>query len=384
MRYKAVICFSAVDWHFLKQRVHYIMAGLADRELKVLFIENIGIRNPGFSDLSRLCLRLKTAWGTVRITNDVPENIEIFSPLAIPLPYTYAAILYNTKYLRKKIDNFLERYNFSPEEVLFWTYLATPAVLRLAEGYSWGCLIYDLVSDPKLVEARVGLNEKKLLKRADIVFFASYTLYEQYRIDTKNPIVFKDGFNTELMDITPMGACVMDSLPRPRFIYVGGINHRIWPEMLESLSRSFSGGSIILMGPKTNDAIIPDMPNIHILPARERYAELAPFLARADAGIIPYCNDQYSGIMHPAKLNEYLSFGLPTVATATPELQKLSLQWGDGFLYLGINPEDFTRAAASALAEDSEEERNTRKSFARANTWNSRVEELARIIGEMN
>ncbi|MCL6612924.1 MAG: glycosyltransferase [Peptococcaceae bacterium] len=359
------------------------MTGLADRGLKVLFIENTGIRNPRFSDLSRLYLRLKTASGTVKITNEIPENMEILSPLAVPLPYTHAAVLYNAKYLKKHIDNFLEKNNLFPGEVLFWTCLATPAVLRLAESCPWGCLVYDLVSDPKLVEARVGPYEKRILSRADIVLFASYTLYEQYCPDTRNPVVFKDGFNIELLDIEP-GPCMMDNLPGPRFLYIGGINRKIWPEMLESLGRSFPGGSIVLMGPKTDDAAIPDLPNIHILPARGHYAELAPFLARADAGIIPYRNDHYSGVMHPAKLNEYLIFGLPVVATATPELEKLSQQWGEVFLYFGEDPEDFARAAFRAMAEDNEEKRNARKSFTRSNTWNYRVDELSRILDKIN
>jgi glycosyltransferase involved in cell wall biosynthesis len=143
---------------------------------------------------------------------------------------------------------------------------------------------------------------------------------------------------------------MIDNLPRPHFLYIGGINQKIWPEILEALGRSFPGGSIVLMGPKTNDVIIPDLPNIHMLPAREHYAELAPFLAKADAGIIPYHNDHYSGVMHPAKLNEYLIFGLPVVATATPELEKLSLEWGNGFLYLGTDPEDFTHAAIKSTS----------------------------------
>lgn len=383
MKYKAVICFSAVDWNFLKQRVHYIMEGLATKGLKVLFVENTGIRNPRLSDLSRLYLRLKNASGSAKTVNDVQKNMEVFSPLAVPLPYSHPAVLYNAGYLKRRISGFLKRHNLSPAEVIFWTYLATPIVLRLFENYHWGCLIYDLVSDPKLVEARVAPYEKRLLEKADIALFASHTLFEQYRPATKNPVVFKDGFNTELLT-AEMEPCIMDQLPRPRFLYIGGINSKIWPEMLEALGRSFSSCSIVLIGPRTDDAVIPDLPNMHILPAREHYSELAPFLSGADAGIIPYHNDQYSGVMHPAKLNEYLIFGLPVVATATPELQKLSHEWGDGFLYLGTDPEDFTRAASRALAEDNEEAREIRRDFTRSHVWPARVEELLRMIEEMH
>lgn len=383
MKYKAVICFSAIDWNLLRQRVHYIMEGLADRGLSVLFIENTGIRNPKFRDLPRLIYRFKNISKSAKEISDMPKSFDIFSPLAVPLPYMYPAVLYNAGYIRKRIRSFLKKHSLTPAEIIFWTYLATPVVQKLAGECPWGCVVYDLVSDPKLIEPRVGLYEKRLLQRADKVLFASHTLCEQYKALTRNPVVFKDGFNLELTS-APQAPCEMDNLPHPRFLYIGGINRKIWPEMLEALSSTYPGGSIVLMGPKDDDARIPVLPNIHILPARERYQELASFLARADAGIIPYYNDRYSGVMHPAKLNEYLIFGLPVVATATPELQKLNSHWGKGFLYLGRDPEDFARAASSALAENNEEAWEGRKTFTRAHTWPARVEELLRMIEEMH
>lgn len=378
LKYEGVICISAIDWDFLKQRVHYIMGGFAEKGMKVLYVENTGVRNPGIKDLSRLRQRFNNSLKATA-AGKVPHNIDVFSPLAIPFPFSYPAVLYNERYIKNRIENFLNDQNLSPEEVIFWTYLATPVVLRLAARFSWGRIIYDLVSDPKLVSPTIEPHEKRLLGIADIVLFASYTLCEQYRAITRNPVVFKDGFNHDLLKVDP-GSCEIDNLPRPRFLYIGGINDKIWPETLEELARSFPGGSIILMGPKAGDAIIPNMPNIHLLPAREQYNDLAPFLAGADAGIIPYRNNHYSGAMHPAKLNEYLVFGLPVVATATPELKKLCSEWGKGFLYLGEGPVEFSRVAANALAEDSQEYREKRKINTACNAWGNRIDKLLRII----
>jgi glycosyltransferase involved in cell wall biosynthesis len=57
--------------------------------------------------------------------------------------------------------------------------------------------------------------------------------------------------------------------------------------------------------------------------------------------------------MHPAKLNEYLVFGLPVVATATEELQKLVVEWPDVGLYVAQDTASFARAAARALEKHS-------------------------------
>lgn len=374
MKYKAVICFSAIDWNFLRQRTHYIMEGMAARGLKTLFVENTGVRNPRLSDFNRIFKRLKNAADTTFINNTVPGNMEIFSPFAIPFPYNKYAIHYNVNYIKKHTDMFMVRHGLFPSEVIIWTYLATPAILHLIEGSSWGQIIYDVVSDPKLVEANLAPFEKKLLRKADKVLFASHVLYEQYQPETKNPIVFKDGFNIELLsvDVKP---CLLDNMPHPRFLYIGGINKKIWPEMIESLCLAFPSGSVTLIGPSLNDIRLPDLPNMHLLPSCSNYAELAPYLKNADAGIIPYHNDNYAGAMHPAKLNEYIIFGLPVVATATPELIKLQQTWGNGFLYLGANPEEFTNAAITALSDDTVT-RESRKAFAASNAWDLSLDKL--------
>ncbi len=119
MKYKGVICFSAIDWNFLRQRVHYLTEEFAEKGLKVLFIENTGVRALELKDLRRILSRLNSAWDT-RINNQLPNNIELFSPLALPFPYNYPAIIYNTGYLKRRINAFLKAYNLEPAEVLFY------------------------------------------------------------------------------------------------------------------------------------------------------------------------------------------------------------------------------------------------------------------------
>jgi len=378
LRFKGVVCFSAIDWNFLKQRVHYITGELAEKGLKVLFIENTGVRSPGLKDLRRILTRLGNARDNSTDKN-IPGNIELFSPLAVPFPYNHPAVIYNVRYCKRRINAFLKAHSLKPPEVLFFTYLATPVVLNLAELYPWGGLVYDLVSDPKLVEARIEKYEKRLLLKADTVLFASHTLYQQYRDYTKNPVVFEDGFNTELLK-AELKPCPVDSLPRPRFLYIGGINRKIWPEMIGELAREYPGGSVVLVGPRDDDVKIPDLSNIHILPGLTNYSDLASYLDKADAGIIPYYNDRYSGVMHPAKLNEYLIFGLPVVATTTPELEALDAKWGRGFLSLGKDPGEFAGAAGRALKCNSDQTMKARMVFTQQNTWSDRLEELFNIL----
>ncbi|BAF60763.1 glycosyltransferase [Pelotomaculum thermopropionicum SI] len=380
MRYKGVICFSAVDWDFLKQRTHYLMAGLAEKGLRVFFVENTGVRCPGLNDMPRVISRLRTAAGQIKNV-EVSSNLDIFSPLAIPFPFSIFAITYNKQYFKLKINNYLKKYNLKPSEIIFWTYLATPVVLSIIRDYKWGVTVYDIVSDSKIIQPRLAPYEEQLLKGSDFTFFASITLYDKYYKLAKNPVLFKDGFNLEIVNKN-IDIPEIKEMQRPRFIYIGGLNKKLCLDFIIELAKYFQNGSVILVGPRTDDIKIPSLGNIYQFP-KQMYVNLAGFLKEADAGLVPYFSDDYSGAMHPAKLNEYLSFGLPIVATATPELKRLSEIWGNGYFYLGNSAEEFVRAADKAIAEDNVKMRQKRLKMALENTWEKRINELNEIIGNI-
>lgn len=381
-KYRGVICFSAIDWNFLRQRTHYLMEGLAANGLRVLFFENTGVRYPTIKDLPRIINRLKRVYRGIP-PEEVPGGIEIISPLAIPLQFNRLAIYYNKQYLSSRIKKFLDKYSFHPPEVIFWTYLCTPVILELMQSCSWGVTIYDVVSDPKYIQPRLEPCEKEILRRVDFTFFASETLLEKYSKYTKNPVLFRDGFNPEILK-AENHLPEIDRLPHPRFLYIGGINKKIQVEVLISLAEHFTDGSVVLVGPHSQEFKISPRENIYIFPHRKRYEELSAFLKAADVGLIPYVPDVYSGAMQPAKLNEYLVFGLPVLATATPELAKLASLWGDGFFYLINSPKDTPVAAQKALAENSETLRKKRQELAFDNTWDKRVKELLEIVIRQN
>lgn len=378
MQYKGIICFSAIDWNFLRQRVHYLMLGLAGKGFKTLFIENTGVRTPKFSDFPRLLSRLKSA--AVKTTgNELPTGLIIFSPLSLPFPYSQFAVNFNRKYIYSRIKKFLNDYNLKPFEVVFWTYLATPLILELMQAQPWGIKVYDVVSDPKIVEPRLESFEKLLVSRVDFTLFASATLYNDYSGYTRNPILFKDGFNLDILRKEDIYSEAL-KLPRPRLFYIGGINKKINVDVLSALAGYFNKGSIILVGPRSSDVILPLNKNIYTFPQCGNYDDLAGFLKVADVGLIPYYSDNYTGAMHPAKLNEYLVSGLPVVGTSTPELEILSELWGKGIFYLGDTPDEIVAVAEKALAEDDENLREKRLDLAKNNTWDRRIQVLVDIF----
>jgi glycosyltransferase involved in cell wall biosynthesis len=149
-----------------------------------------------------------------------------------------------------------------------------------------------------------------------------------------------------------------------------------------ALCEAVPRGSVILMGPVARGEVsLPKLPNLHVLPPRQRYIELAGVLRAADVGLIPYRPDPYAGAMHPAKLNEYLVFGLPVVATATEELKCLAAEWPEGTLYLAASLEQFSGTACHALKRSASEARVQRQMIIEKNNWGTRVREFFLVVG---
>ena len=379
---RGAVILAAVDWHFLRQRVHHLAAGMAGTGMKVLFVENTAVRPPRLADLPRILKRLKTAALPTagRSEEPLPENLKVYSPLALPWPYTRAAVAWNFSLLKRRVQGFLEEEKLRPEEVLLLTYLATPLALRLVEAFPWARVVYDVVSDPKMVEARLAPSEERLLQRADLTLFASVTLMDQYRRQTRNPVLFRDGFSTGLLDAAVETPAEVARLPKPRFLYLGGINRKLWVEAVEALCAAVPYGSVILMGPVAHsEVVLPKLPNLHLLPPRRRYIELAGVLRAVDAGLIPYRPDLYAGAMHPAKLNEYLVFGLPVVAVATPELKRLAQEFPIKFIYFGTTTREFAEAGVLALDGKTLLSREKIRDFIAQFDWAARLKEFLKL-----
>ncbi len=383
LRICGAVILAAVDWNFLRQRVHHLAAGMAQMGLKVLFVENTAVRSPRLSDLPRILQRLQVAFirPADKCGEPVPENLAVYSPLAAPWPYNTAAVAWNYALLKRRVQRFLEEEKLRPEEVLLLTYLATPLVLHLIESFPWARVVYDVVSDPKQVEPRLAPFEGRLLRRADVTLFASATLLEQYRDHTKNPVLFRDGFNTELLEAEVEIPPDVARLPRPRLVYIGGINRKLWVEAIAALCEAVPHGSVILMGPVAHgEVVLPKLPNLHLLPPRRRYIELAGVLRAADVGLIPYRSDPYAGAMHPAKLNEYLVFGLPVVATATPELQRLAQEWPKVAVYLARTAKEFQEVTVKAISRCCTEAQVKNYTTISDNNWPQRVRNVFVIL----
>jgi len=126
----------------------------------------------------------------------------------------------------------------------------------------------------------------------------------------------------------------------------------------------------VLIGKAATDVTaLRRLPNVHLL-GRKPYAELPAYAKGFDVAVCPFVENELTESVNPIKLREYLSAGLPVVATGIPEAAAYD-RWCD----LVSGPEAFLAACEAAVRNDSPELRRTRSQAMRKETWEARVAE---------
>ena len=99
MKNSDVVIFGGRDWHNNWVTGHRLANSLTKNGNRVLFIENTGIRSARIKDLSRIIKRIKNWITSIRGFKKISENLTIFSPIVIPLPYSKTANYINSFFL---------------------------------------------------------------------------------------------------------------------------------------------------------------------------------------------------------------------------------------------------------------------------------------------
>ncbi len=410
-KFDAIVCLSQIDWDFLWQRTQEIMSQFAKMGYPVLFVENTGVRVPNIKDVPRVWYRLKKAVRSLQGTNfaDSHSNIRVFSPMALPFPYSWSARKLNSALIHREIDRFSRETGVPIKRILLWSYMTTPLAVDLAESLPWAGVVVDLVSDPCKVPGaeRIVPYHRKMLQKADVIFCASVPVMKNIKnyvesLGYKKIQLFEDGFSTRLIDMVEehrKNGAVLDKTTvndeRRVAVYIGGVNDKIWWDAVTVMARTFPDILFMFAGPKQLTGSQKHILSLHESdlscegvgrnvawhPPFKEYRELGFFLEGCCAGLIPYVPTPYVAEMRPAKINEYLVMGLPIVGTRMPELERLAADYGPGIVYLADNVDDFADKLREALDEDCEQFREKRREIARTRSW-KRV--CFRVKNELN
>jgi glycosyltransferase involved in cell wall biosynthesis len=381
---ETVVCLSTIDWDFNWQGHQEIMAALAASGNRVLFVETTGVRAPGIRDLPRLRQRLANWRRGHHGFREVRPRLFVYSPLALPLPYSRPARGVNRLLLGRALRRWVRA--MGDRRPLLWTFLPTPLTLDLIETLDPQLTVYYCVDDlpgSSPAARRLAPSEARLLRAADVVLVTTEALAARARRFRACVHIFPFGvryadFARVRDGARPAPADVRD-LPRPLVGYVGGLNDKLDQALVAGVAAALPEATFVLVGPlETRVSALRACANVRLLGPRPH--EVVPdYLKAFDVGLVPYRLTGYTGHVYPAKVNEYLAMGLPVVSTDLREMRRLNAQHGP-IVEIAAGVQEFSAAIRSALHGASGSSAARRIEVARGNDWTERIEAMAGIV----
>lgn len=385
-RPRDVLCISSIDWDFIWQGHQEIMSTLASQGGRVLFIENTGVRPPRLRDLPRLRQRLRNRMrGTGGFREEGP-NLFVMSPVVVPLPYSRVARWINRVLLVRAIRRWMKATEFGRPVV--WTFLPTPLAHELIRHLDPALTIYYCIDDLASSSAEAGRivkSEKEMFRRADLVFVTSEKLRRRAAEETPRVHLFPFGVKFESFEQVrraPREAPKdIASLPRPLVGYVGGLHQWVDQDLVVDVAGRLPGMTFVFVGPAQTDmSRLEQCPNVVLLGAKP-HTELPAYVREFEVGIVPYRLSDYTENVYPTKLNEYLSMGIPVVASDLFEIRRFNAEHHD-IVSVADDGAAFADAIQRAVRDNSQECADRRIEVARGNSWRSRIEKMSALIDE--
>ena len=381
---QTILCISSIDWDFIWQGHQQIMSTLAAEGNNVLFIENTGARRPSFRDVPRLRQRLRN-WrrGTKGFRRE-RDNLFVYSPLILPLPYSRIARWVNRFIIVRAVRRWMSV--MGVRRPLVWTFLPTPLALDVINAVEPELVVYYCIDDIAASShgaRNVRAPEDRLFRGADLVFVTSERLRERVRRFREQVDVFPFAVDFSRFEVVRLSSdgipADLATLRRPIVGYVGGLHRWVDQELIAGAARRLPDATFVFIGPPQCDlATLEREPTVHLLGARP-HDQLPGYIKGFDVGIVPYASSDYTANVYPTKLNEYLAMGIPVVATGLPEITRFNQTHGD-VVAVANDAEEFAAQIQHVMEHGDEAQVQRRIAVARENSWDARLEAMSGLI----
>lgn len=380
-----ILCVSSIDWDFIWQGHQEIMSRMAAQGHRVLFVENTGVRAPKVRDLPRVRQRIRNWWrGTKGFRQERP-NLFIYSPLLLPFPYFWLARWINRRLLSRALRRWMEAVGFA--RPILWTFLPTPLALDIIRAVDPQVTIYYCIDD--LASSSPGArkivaSEERLFRQADLVFVTSDRLRARAARYRDEVHLFPFGVNLERFEEVRRAPDNppddLRPLARPVVGYVGGLHQWVDQPLVAAVAEQLPEMSFALVGPMQTDvSALERCANVTLFGQRA-HPDLPRYVKEFDVGIVPYLLTDYTANVYPTKLNEYLSMGIPVVATDLPEIRRFNRDHGNVVEVAG-DADAFAAAIRRSLNGVSTPDVVKRRiEVAQSNSWDRRVSAMTRLI----
>ena len=376
-----IICFSNIDWDFLKQRHQNLMEEFSERDdiENIIFVETLGSRSIKFNkeDLKRGLKKIKNLFfkkNKFKEKNVVSDKITILTPKFIPF-YNKLAFEINKNMLKKQLKKIKEIKKIDDNKTITWTMLQHPSILKLLNESNYKKNIFDCIDDIKSipnVEKIIIKTEEMLIEKSDLVFSTSKTLYDYCKCINPNTYILKNAVSSKFIMHNKSKKTIKSD--KKIVGYVGTIYEWFDLEKIIELAKCRPDLEIILAGPVRIDVSeLEQYKNVKLL-GRISHDKVKDVIDISDVCIIPFKLNDLIINTNPVKVYEYFSRGKVVVSSEIPELFEFK-----DLLYL--YKDNFVECVDMALNEkDFKEKQLKRIEVAKYNTWKARVDKALKLI----
>ena len=377
-----IVVLATADWdHPLWTNKQHVAVSLVDEGCRVLYVESLGLRTAQATgrDLKRIVQRL---WRGVRPPRRVRRHHWVCSPLVIPGVTSGFGLWLNRLSLSLSLGLSMGLIGF--RRPWLWTY--NHLTTTFLDFGSFSFKIYHAVDSvqeqPCMPRALIASQERHLCREVDQVFVTSPQLKRQLAPYSKNirfdPNVADQAHFASAMDL-PVSSIPADllELSEPRIGFIGAVSsYKLDFSLIVTIARSHPSWNFVFIGPTgegepyTDTSLLDAEPNIYLLGSRS-YGILPSYCAGFACGWLPLLLTPYTEAMFPMKFFEYMSAGLPVVATKIDALKEFSsVAW-----LCDARPEDFSKALTSCLAGHGPEQ-SMRLAMAAQYTYKARTKRM--------
>lgn len=296
----------------------------------------------------------------------------------------------NHYFNKKSVYTAAQSLGFMEDKTVVWIYDTEAAeYLPMFKGAT---VIYDCV-DNHASQAGVNRNatrvhdeERKILKRADLVTVTSKHLFKLKRKHAKNVRLVLNAGDVELYE-QPISAeakqkagNALGSIPHPILGSVGALDaYKYDFDLLVASAEKNPEWHFVFVGSPIVDKNTPalklltKLPNVHMIGSIPR-ADVPAYVEHFDICLIPYEGNEYNRSSFPLKFWEFMATGKPIIATGLPELEEYSHLIG-----YAKNKKEFDVMITHKLAEKNTDAEK-RKKLAHQHGYDQRVKELMKLL----
>ncbi|MDH3223057.1 MAG: glycosyltransferase [Gemmatimonadota bacterium] len=331
-RVPRIVCF-ANDWRGDPTSKHHIMR-IFSQVRPVEWIEASGMRRPNLASRDDWGRIGRKVWGRFRRAPrpETPSGaVRVHTPLTIPVPGNALANGFNRGVYRRLLGSFSE----NGAQPLHWVY--TPTMASQLEVLGGGRLVYHCVDRWwEFSEYETTLMRRyhdDLCRSASVVFASASELLADCLPLNPNSHLIRHGVDWSHFAGSVLSPAAEEARPPdlegisgPVIGFWGLIHDWVDVEAIADLARACPDATLVLIGSvRTDVSPLSDQPNVRML-GQKPYAALPRYARFFDVALVPFRVNELTRAVNPIKLREYLSAGIPVVATRLPEVEAMGFE----------------------------------------------------------